>query len=89
MQSTASNEESRPRCGNTERRQRKRRYAPLWGQKGDLSMYTVWLKHDYRGTELLHQDLEGIYELLLLASADGRPFTLEVTPENTTEAGND
>lgn len=52
-------------------------------------MYTVWLKHDYRGVELLNQDLEGIYELLLLASADGRPFTLEVTPENTTEAGND
>lgn len=47
--------------------------------------YTVCLKHDYRGTELLHQDLEGIYELILLASADGRPFTVEVTPEDESD----
>ena len=45
--------------------------------------YTVEIRRPYStGTDMKHQDLEGIYQLILLASVDGGAFELKITPED-------
>lgn len=44
--------------------------------------FKVELKRPYStGVDLHNQDLEGIYQLVLLASVDGGAYELKITPE--------
>ena len=48
--------------------------------------YTVEIRRPYStGVDLHNQDLEGIYQLILLTSVDGGAYELKITPENADE----
>lgn len=45
--------------------------------------YKIEFRRPYStGVDLRNQDLEGIYQLLLLASVDGGAYELKITPED-------
>lgn len=86
MPSTVLDEESRSRCGNTKERLNTMRQAHCNRAERKCQMvpqYTVEFKRPYTtGVDMHHQDLEGIYQLILLASADGGAYELRITPED-------
>ena len=48
-----------------------------------VQRFTVEVKRPYSmGVDLRHQDIEGVYQLLLLMSADGGAYELKVAPED-------